>query len=58
MIIEKQIEIPLDIATEKSEAFHGEENAIDILLHFTSNAKNKTDAYVDNTRSSLAIEIE
>jgi hypothetical protein len=48
----------LDTTTEKSEAFHGEENVIDMVLHFTWKAENKIDAYVDNTRSSLAIEIE
>jgi hypothetical protein len=50
--------IPLNTSTERTEVFHGEENVVDVVLHFTSRAKGKIDACVDNTRSLLAIEIE
>jgi two-component system, OmpR family, sensor histidine kinase VicK len=37
---------------------HGEEKVVDVVLHFTSRAKDKIDACLDNTRPVLAIEIE
>jgi two-component system, OmpR family, sensor histidine kinase VicK len=43
---------------EKTEIFHGTDNVIDAILQFSSKAKNRIEACVDNTRPSLAIKIE
>lgn len=50
--------MPLDTSAETTDVFYGEENTIGVVLHFTSRAKGKIDACVDNTRPLLAIEIE
>ncbi|HZA06355.1 MAG TPA: HAMP domain-containing sensor histidine kinase [Nitrososphaeraceae archaeon] len=50
--------MPLDTNTERTEVFYGEENTMDVVLHFTSRAKDKIDACIDNTRPLLAIEIK
>jgi hypothetical protein len=50
--------IPLNTGTERTEVFHGEENVVGVVLHFTSRAKDKIDACIDNTRPLLTIEIE
>jgi signal transduction histidine kinase len=49
---------PLDTSAERTEVFYGEENTIGVVLHFTSRAKDKIDACIDNTRPLLAIEIK
>ena len=45
-------------STERTEVFRGKENVIDVVLHFTSMAKDKIDACIDNTRPLLTIEIK
>jgi hypothetical protein len=50
--------IPLNTSTERTEVFHGEENVVGVVLHFTSSAEDKIDACIDNTRPLLMIEIE
>ena len=42
----------------RTEVLHGEQNVVNIVLQFTSKAKNRIDACVDYTRPSLAVEIE
>jgi two-component system sensor histidine kinase VicK len=42
----------------KTEVLFGEQNVVNTVLHFTSNAKNRIDACVDYTRPSLAVGIE
>ena len=56
---ESALIMPLDTSTERTEVFYGEENTIGVVLHFTSSAKDKIDACIDNnTRPLLAIEIK
>jgi two-component system, OmpR family, sensor histidine kinase VicK len=43
---------------ERTEVLHGQQNVINTVLQFTSNAKSRIDACVDYSRPSLAIEIE
>jgi phospho-acceptor domain-containing protein len=43
---------------ERTQVLHGEQNVVNTVLQFTSKAKNRIDACVDNTRPSLAGEIE
>jgi two-component system, OmpR family, sensor histidine kinase VicK len=50
--------MPSNTSTERTEVFRGKENVIDVVLHFTSRAKDKIDACIDNTRPLLAIEIK
>ena len=47
-----------DAISERTEVLHGEQNVVNIVLQFTSKAKNRIDACVDYTRPSLAVEIE
>jgi signal transduction histidine kinase len=47
-----------DAISESTEVLHGEQNVVNIVLQFTSKAKNRIDACVDYTRPSLAVEIE
>ncbi len=42
----------------RTEVLHGEQNVINTVLQFTSNAENTIDACVDYTRPSLVVEIE
>ena len=42
----------------RTEVLHGEQNVVNTVLQFTSNAKSRIDACVDYSRPSLAIEIE
>jgi two-component system, OmpR family, sensor histidine kinase VicK len=49
---------PLDTTVERTDVFHGQENVIGVVLHFTSRAKDIIDACVDSTRPLLAIEIK
>ena len=44
--------------TERNEVIYGQQNVINTVLQFTSNAKSRIDACVDYSRPSLAIEIE
>jgi nitrogen-specific signal transduction histidine kinase len=44
--------------SEKTKVLYGSDKVIDIALQFTSNARNKIDAYVDHTRPSLIVEIK
>ena len=44
--------------SERTEVLHGEQNVVNTVLQFTSNARNRIDACVDYTRPSLAIGIE
>src|ERR671930_1949200 len=44
--------------SERTEVLHGEQNVVNTVLQFTSNAKNRIDACVDYTRPSLVVEIE
>jgi two-component system sensor histidine kinase VicK len=55
---ESALIMPLDTSTERTEVFYGEENTMGVVLHFTSRAKDKIDACIDNTRPLLAIEIK
>ena len=55
---ESALIMPLDTNTERTEVFYGEENTMGVVLHFTSRAKDKIDACIDNTRPLLAIEIK
>jgi two-component system, OmpR family, sensor histidine kinase VicK len=43
---------------ERTQVLHGEQNVVNTVLQFTSKAKSRIDACVDNTRPSLAVEIE
>jgi len=47
-----------DIIRERTEVLHGEQNVVNTVLRFVSNAKSRIDACIDYTRPSLAIEIE
>ena len=47
-----------DIISKRTEVLYGEQNVVNTVLQFTSNAKSRIDACVDNTKPSLAIEIE
>jgi hypothetical protein len=47
-----------DAINERTEVLHGEQNVVNLVLQFTSRAKSRIDACVDNTRPSLAVEIE
>jgi len=55
---ESALIMPLDTSTERTEVFYGKENTMGVVLHFTSRAKDKIDACIDNTRPLLAIEIK
>ena len=44
--------------SEKTKILYGSDKVIDTALQFTSNARNKIDAYVDHTRPSLIVEIK
>ncbi|MGA9170189.1 MAG: hypothetical protein WBZ20_08605, partial [Nitrososphaeraceae archaeon] len=44
--------------TERTEVLHGEQNVVNTVLQFTSNARNRIDACIDYSRPSLAIGIE
>jgi phosphatidylserine/phosphatidylglycerophosphate/cardiolipin synthase-like enzyme len=43
---------------ERTEVLHGEQNVVNTVLGFVSNAKSRIDACIDYTRPSLAIGIE
>ena len=47
-----------DTIRERTEVLHGEQNVVNTVLRFVSNAKSRIDACIDYTRPSLAIEIE
>jgi two-component system, OmpR family, sensor histidine kinase VicK len=47
-----------DTISKRTEVLYGEQNVVNTVLQFTSNAKSRIDACVDYTRPSLAIEIE
>jgi two-component system sensor histidine kinase VicK len=47
-----------DTISERTEVIHGEQNVVNTVLQFTSNAKSRIDACVDYSWPSLAIEIE
>jgi two-component system, OmpR family, sensor histidine kinase VicK len=47
-----------DAISERTEVLHGEQNVVNTVLQFTSRAKSRIDACVDNTRPSLTVEIE
>jgi two-component system, OmpR family, sensor histidine kinase VicK len=47
-----------DKISERTEVLHGQQNVINTVLQFTSNAKSRIDACLDYSRPSLAIEIE
>jgi two-component system, OmpR family, sensor histidine kinase VicK len=47
-----------DTISERTEVLHGEQNVVNLVLQFTSRANSRIDACVDNTRPSLAVEIE
>ena len=47
-----------DIISKRTEVLYGEQNVVNTVLQFTSNAKSRIDACVDYTRPSLAIGIE
>ena len=49
---------PTNGKSERTEVLHGQQNVINTVLQFTSNAKSRIDACVDYTRPSLSIEIE
>jgi hypothetical protein len=49
---------PPDAISERTEVLHGEQNVINTVLQFTSNAKSRIDACVDYTRPALAVEVE
>jgi phosphatidylserine/phosphatidylglycerophosphate/cardiolipin synthase-like enzyme len=49
---------PSDTIRERTEVLHGEQDVVDTVLQFVSNAKSRIDACIDYTRPSLAIEIE
>ena len=44
--------------SERTEVLHGEQNVVNTVVQFTSNARNRIDACVDYSRPSLAIGIE
>jgi hypothetical protein len=43
---------------QRTEVLTGEQNVVDTVLQFVSNAKNRIDACIDSSRPSLAFEIE
>jgi two-component system sensor histidine kinase VicK len=43
---------------QRTEILTGEQNVVNTVLHFVSNAKNRIDACIDSSRPSLATEIE
>lgn len=43
---------------ERTEVLHGEQNVVNTVLQFVSNAKSRIDACIDYTRPSLATGIE
>jgi signal transduction histidine kinase/phosphatidylserine/phosphatidylglycerophosphate/cardiolipin synthase-like enzyme len=47
-----------DTIRERTEVLHGEQNVVNTVLGFVSNAKSRIDACIDYTRPSLAIGIE
>jgi hypothetical protein len=47
-----------DRITERTEVLTGEQNVVNTVLRFVSNAKNRIDACIDSSRPPLAIEIE
>jgi two-component system sensor histidine kinase VicK len=47
-----------DTIRERTEVLHGEQNVVNTVLRFVSNAKSRIDACIDYTRPSLTIEIE
>ena len=47
-----------DTISKRTEVLYGEQNVVNTVLQFTSNAKSRIDACVDYTRPSLAIGIE
>jgi signal transduction histidine kinase len=49
---------PSNTIIERTNVLHGEQNVVNIVLQFTSNAKSRIDACVDYSRPSLAIEIK
>jgi two-component system sensor histidine kinase VicK len=49
---------PSKAISGRTEVLHGEQNVVNTVLRFASNAKNTIDACVDYTRPSLVVEIE
>ena len=43
---------------QRTEVLTGEQNVVNTVLQFVSNAKNRIDACIDSSRPSLAFEIE
>jgi hypothetical protein len=50
--------LPSVRTTQRTEVLTGEQNVVNTVLRFVSNAKNRIDACIDSSRPSLAIEIE
>ncbi|HYY51176.1 MAG TPA: hypothetical protein VE643_09910 [Nitrososphaeraceae archaeon] len=50
--------IPSIRTIQRTEVLTGEQNVVDTVLQFVSNAKNRIDACIDSSRPSLAFEIE
>ena len=42
---------------QRTEVLTGEQNVVDTVLQFVSNAKNRIDACIDSSRPSLAFEL-